>query len=50
MSYPVRGQVLLDQIPRLGHDANSIDTVKKTQNAASDQGLHCLLKGLFYSK
>ena len=46
MSYPVRGQVLLDQILVLRTYANSADQVKMPQNEASDQSLHCLLTGL----
>ena len=34
---------VLDRIPILGAYSNSADQVQMPQNAASDQGLHCLL-------
>ena len=36
-------QPFLDGIPVLGYYANSADLVQTPQNAACDQGLHCLL-------
>ena len=40
--FRVRSLTLLEWIPILGYYVNSGDTVQMPQNAASDQGLHCL--------
>ena len=47
LSYNRRNMVtLLDWKPALGTCTNSVDLDQMLQNAASDQGLHCFLKGI----